>query len=504
MKRKLLFAIPLLLFTILNGLWLGSGLPQGVHVWAQSDRYAIAVNFMEVPDILDPRTHNLATEDGKVGVEFPGIQYLSACIARSINRASLPFIYRWLTALLFSSGLIAFLITVKLPTPLKAALAILLISPIGLYYQFNFLPDSASIGLLLFAFAAFNKFRENLKYTHLIHLVILSGLAALLKTSGGVYFLSFSAIPLFWPQRSQFTIGQRLVVLLLSLAVLSGIVWYDHFYFMEKNRRLWSVVFMSASNPIGSLEEFVVVWKNMRTWRLEYLSVYQYAALLVLSILLMKLNHKKIKWGGTSKWFALNFLGVLLFFILIGQQFSNHDYYFICTFYPLFIWGFTELLRVHYQEGTLHYTALFSPILFIAILHGIQISTQAHQRKQEIYTAGTRQILNETIWMREAKLKLEELNIDKHDIFFVLYEFGPNTPLVLIDRKGLVFNHEEMSRKDSSLHYWFERLDPPYALIRKKWLPDFRTDHPDLLENSELVYDNDSFILLKLPTHYGS
>ena len=92
-------------------------LPRGLHTWAQSDRYSIAWHYMNGTPFFSPRTHCLESKNGRVGVEFPLVQFISGRIARSVNQDRLPVIYRFLTALILFSGFSLLLSSTTIPLP---------------------------------------------------------------------------------------------------------------------------------------------------------------------------------------------------------------------------------------------------------------------------------------------------------------------------------------------------------------------------------------------------
>ena len=84
-----------------------------MHSWAQSDRYAIALNYLNEDNIFTPKTNALYTEEGKVGVEFSGIAYVSAKIAVLLKSENhLPFIFKCLQLFLLVLLLSLFLTTI--------------------------------------------------------------------------------------------------------------------------------------------------------------------------------------------------------------------------------------------------------------------------------------------------------------------------------------------------------------------------------------------------------
>jgi hypothetical protein len=493
-----------LVIAILSLSWIGNRLPSGVHSWAQSDRYAVAKQFLSHDDFFEPRTFDLSSEDGKVGVEFPLIQYISARIAEITSPQLLPFIYRALSGLVFLLGLLIFLDAQSMKSWAKAILLLLLLSPLIWFYQFNFLPDISSAGFIFLGFASLQKYFKKSELRFAIYCVLFTGLATLIKTSSGVFFIAFS-ISICWKILNDQQLKSLLKIIPIILCSMMLIVAYDYYFFYDLNRRLWSQVFMSKSNPILSWGEFVSVWKNMKVWRYDQWSIWQFVTLLLLvfsSLGLKGFWTKKIFANWLFRTLILSGLGVLCFFVLIGQQFSNHDYYFICTFYPLFAWFLTlvygKILAVAFRFKQV--------LIFVLIAFGIANTfvgiAHTTARFEDNYAIKDRVIINETTFMKDAAAELDSVGLNRGISMFVLYEFGPNTTLIYFDRKGKVFNHEEMSRAGDYFITWFNKLNPEAIAIRKTWLSHLKRDQPWVFQHLGNQKEIKSFYIYKVNHGY--
>ncbi|MDB9883400.1 hypothetical protein OAD66_09740, partial [Bacteroidia bacterium] len=154
--------------------------PRGIHQWAQSDRIAICMRFIEGKSLNDPATLSMKTTDGNTGVEFSGYQYIIAQIIRmGVSQDYLFIIYRLLTFSIFFSSFFLLLFNVLDKEKILYRIFIflgLISSPILLYYGYNFLPDILGLSLLLVCFYFFHKDFEKYFY----HILIISGLALLI------------------------------------------------------------------------------------------------------------------------------------------------------------------------------------------------------------------------------------------------------------------------------------------------------------------------------------
>ena len=498
------------IFVLILFVALGSSLlkyePQGVHSWAQSDRYSVAYHYLDEVNFFKARTHTLTSNDGRVGVEFPIVQYTAARLASLTVRDYLPYIYRILTGIIFAFGCYKFLLVFPFTVHLKSFLYLLLISPIVLFYQFNFLPDVAALGILFWSLSFLVKFQNNGTLSNMSLALLLGALATLTKTSCGIYLIALVAVFAFkFKQYKPFEIV-KMGGLILALVIL--IISYDYYAFHKVNQDYWSVVFMSSTNTIGSWQELVSVWKNSQVWFGDYLSSAQYI-LLVVVIVALWVRRKSVrifsmKTSVVFGWISLT--GVLSFSLLFGKQYSNHDYYIICTFYPLFAWFLVNSLNQLSNRGWL-YRGIVIPIIFVlGVYHFVEIQDNAQARMGEYYWAQDRAIINETHWMKDSFKELRDANVSSNARIFVLYEFGPNSCLVGFNRRGKVFNHEEMERETKDhLNYWKDRINPEYFIIRSHWITHLEKDQPSWLEGSDLIFEKevpipestDSYMLYK-------
>ena len=107
------FVILFLFFFLFVFLPYANEKPRGIHQWAQADRLAIAERFTENRSVTNPATLSMKSDDGRVGVEFSGYQYLIAQPFKwGLNHNYLPFIYRFLTFSIFFS--VFFMLVFKL------------------------------------------------------------------------------------------------------------------------------------------------------------------------------------------------------------------------------------------------------------------------------------------------------------------------------------------------------------------------------------------------------
>ncbi|MFT5725737.1 MAG: hypothetical protein ACI9JN_002864, partial [Bacteroidia bacterium] len=325
-----------------------NALPLGVHNWAQSDRYSVAVKYLDNTNFFKVKTHNLSTVGGRTGVEFPAIQYISARFSSIISDSHLPFIYRFINLIILLAGLFYFVKQWQSKWHINALTLLgFFFSPVLFFYAFNFLPDTAGLGLLLFAFGHFIQFASKHQIKNAIFTLLFAGLATLLKTTCGIYFLALSGtLGLYYLKPLNLKTG---LIVLSSFIFISLTIWmYDYYFFHKVNEDFYARVFMSKRQPLLTFSDFQGFWKGVQYWHGQYLTWPITIWVLVLMGTSLVYRKKLIKNRLGVIFLSISSVGLLLFLKIMGMQFINHDYYYITAFMPLlfmWIWLLTWQLR---------------------------------------------------------------------------------------------------------------------------------------------------------------
>ena len=431
--------------------------------------------FQSEKDLLNARTHSLMSNDGKVGVELPLLPYLSTHFA-SISGFSIQKAYRILGLIIFFASILTvwWIGKNQVYDSFRFMLILLLmyLSPILLYYSGSFIPDPSamaigSVGLSLLLFK-----KESI-WLSAVGLILLA-LASLLKTSFGIYLVA-AACTLFLLAVSKRSKKGFIFLLLLAGLLIASIVYYDYTYVIDKNKRLWAVIFLSESQPILSGQDFSVLIKQLIFWSGEYLSWPQKSFLFAnLGLLFFALRNKVERNTFSSAFLGIAFLGFLGFLVVFGKQFFNHDYYFIAAVHPLFLMlGF--LFAKKWCSAPTSLVSGRGVLLLILVPICIFIGTsKTDARMEESYSVRGRDITNKTEWLRNGEAKLEKLGVLSEDPIFVLYEYSPNLPLVHFNRRGKVFDHGEMRRELEHFEYWYNRIRPKCIIVRNSFVNELK------------------------------
>lgn len=489
-------------FMLLFGFSSRESMPHGIHSWAQSDRLAVAYSFYENDlNFLQPATYSLNSEGGRVGVEFPGIQYISAALAKITGIGHLPLIYRWVNFGLLIFSLLYLASGIKQQRIRWLTVWLFTLSPVLLYYGYGFLPDTAALAMCYFGIGAFLRSQNDMNRAAGFRLLSLLffAVAALFKATSGIYLFIFGGYYCFSALlRKNYTNSLLYAGATALPAVLVGL--FDYYYVIKTNKDLWSVIFMSKPKPVLNTQDVSDVFKGMGNWIPEYFGGLNGMVLLCAVIFLVyllfsgKINRMLLIFS------ILSITGLLAVIYLFGKQFINHDYYFLSSFYPLV----SGVLYLFMKRGARALPGIFKPNLFWLVViawSAIGVFNHAGSRGLDYYKTDHLEYHNNVAWLNNGDKTLSDFGVPEEAVIFVLYEDAPNLSLLYFGRKGMTFNFEELSRDRSPLFYWKERLQPDYYIVRKIWMQRLEEDLPDFTGQLETVGDFDEYVLMQW--HHG-
>jgi hypothetical protein len=137
--------------------------------------------------------------------------------------------------------------------------------------------------------------------------------------------------------------------------------------------------------------------------------------------------------------------------------------------------------------------------MILSLISAAAISIpKAKDRWTEVYLIRKNVVENRGSWMYGGRAKLDSAVVSLDRPIFVLYDFAPNTSLIYFNRKGIVFNHEEMARKTPHLEFWLDQVKPSCLIIQSIWEEQLKKDKPEIYK-TWTIRRFDTFILLDNP-----
>ena len=467
--------------------------PAHIHAWTQSDRYALAVGFMENGyDFFHPATLNLKPryeaaiplEDpqGITSVDFPIIEYLAALLMGIYGQPA-PWIFRTLMLLLGLSGLfIWFRFLREAGVNYGLSLSSLLLAftaPVFTYYLNGFIPSTSAVAMSLAALYFFARYLRNEKIKTLITALIFLTLSALIRKPFVMGLLAWAGafVLIFWKEKS------KLRIVLPGFFMALAIVGFYHVY----NKFLsftYGSLFISDLMPADTFSEtFQLIRISWANWKLTYFSLPAWIGIgLAVSGLLFKgFGNKTNKVIGFSALLWLAASG--LYLLAMARQFPAHDYYFLDSFFlPVLILlglGLRLLSKIEkpFQRG----------ILFIAFaLNGWMLKeAYAIQNERNTFKSWDRTEITRRNFEGGAKL-LAEAKVPPNAKILVLDAYTTNIPLLLLERKGYTVINTTQENIKQAMEWDFD-----FIAIQNRFLAsDILRNYPDITQKLQPVANN--------------
>lgn len=470
--------------------------PQFKHCWAQCDRYAIALGFLNNGgDFFHPETfiYNNQFPDGNfmtvmkssiTSVDFPIYDYLVSIIMR-ISGSTEPWCFRVFVFLYSVIGLFFLYKLISLLTDsfVKSLVVVLfaLTSPTFLYYQSGFLPTIPSLANCFIAlFFLFKFYKHHVKkdfywFVFFITIAILARLPFAIVLVG-VICLEFLVV--IKERRIAFF---KWVLFLVSIACVAAYYKYNE-YLRAEYGSLFLNYLLPAANW-NELKEFsIAVYER---WIFKYYSVYHYILIIVLG-LLFAVNRiaKKVSVSDLeSKLILLSgilFVGCSMYYILMSFQFLDHDYYFLDTFYTpvilLVVFLMVKLPSFQSKKLAATVNVCFMFVFIPAIFYAHQI-----QESEKVGTSPTAKAF------KNSDKFLDALQIPKTAKILVMGGDGPNNPFILMKRKGFAMVYPEPERIAKGLKWPYDYL----VIENQKLINTVYPYYPNIINEVEKIAGND-------------
>jgi hypothetical protein len=478
--------------------------PQTIHAWAQSDRLALALNFIDNGfDFFHPQTYCLnglldekkilAKYNGITAVDFPLHDFNVAMLMNLFNTKEVWVFKTYILAIgLLSLAALWYLF--KLFSGNKTSFVVLLIPaflltiPVINFYLPGFLPCIPSFSFTLFGIYFLLKFCNNLHRTRLLNFSILFfTLSTLPRTTHLIFLFAALLLLILLIYRQQLKLHLKIALpFILSFGIIA--FW---FYYNNQLRNQYGSLFMNWLTPSSDFPDFINTEKKVfANWSTHYFTVAHYIFLFVLTVFFFA---KRKQLNAVHKlgcvYLLIAFIGLCLFKVALSQQFILHDYYFIDTFYIItlvFIAVGLSLLKPKNPRESIFIMGV--AILFCATALSLcnqKIKERKLGNENDIYIART---------FKSAKRLLQQLDINKEKKLLVIYAGSPNIPLIHLQRKAFVVLFDSPEYLNRALSFPFD-----YILMANKYNEEFvKPANPDLESRLEIVGSNNFVSVYKL------
>ncbi len=467
--------------------------PAFIHAWTQTDRLALAMNFQENGfDFFHPATFNLLTKDGITQVDFPIHDYLVACIS-SFLKADIVNVFRTYNLLYSLLGLFFFfklnLLTSKSPIRSLFAMSFVFTIPFFVYYQNGFLPSVPSFSNLIIGLYFVIKFQiEKNNKDYLIGALFIT--FAALARSPFLIFLVALLLTEFWSQLKY----KKINVARLFIPFLGIILFLSYFYYNQLLAKKYGSMFLADLLYFKSFQELKYTLQiAFNRWGDQFMSPFHAILFLMLLGTAIYQFYKGLQLRFIEKYliafFLISSFGIFLFFLAFGQQFAEHDYYYIDCLLPLL-----SLILLISLSRVVIKNKWYTPVATLCGIFFLYFFSYAKTNQKSRYTPPFNDRIEYAYSVyKTSKGDLKKWGVKKQDTLFVLDANSTNMPFTIWKNKGYTsLNSAEKEVKgqlDSAFTY--------AILLDSFFISSSFKAYPELINELELVNTNGELSLYK-------
>ncbi|MBI9068780.1 MAG: glycosyltransferase family 39 protein [Salinivirgaceae bacterium] len=476
--------------------------PSNIHAWAQSDRYALAIGFINNNfDFFHPQTFNLTeSPDNKLvakttsitSVDFPIHDYLVAIIMKIFNTKA-TWCFRLYTLIYSLIGLfVLFKISLTLQKNVLIAFSSILffgLSPVFLYYQVSFIPTIPSLSNFIIAMFFFLKYKRSNKNTHYIVSISFMTLAALARTPFFIFLFALFLSELF--QRRKINLQY---ILYFSVSFLFVIFYFIYNKYLSTH---YTSSFLGNILPPNNFHHFIeIIHKSWNTWAFHYFTLYHYLFLFILgtfavaNIIKRKVFNELIN-NELFIFFLFSFLGAIMYAFLMLRQYINHDYYFLDSFFPPIIILYFLIIQ-YLPKKTKSISVILYAIIFVFFVFAIQNAFKTH--KKRLITGSWDKVAQTTLAYNNSESFLNQNHISKKSKILALSSYTSNIPFILMNRYGFAMMSNKKDDIIKSLTWDFD-----YITVANQFLmSDVINEYPYFINRVNKVASNQGITIYQL------
>ncbi|MDP2237335.1 MAG: glycosyltransferase family 39 protein [Bacteroidales bacterium] len=477
--------------------------PSHLHAWTQSDRYALAIGYVDNGMALFlPSTNNLHPKyppakplnnpKGITKADLPVVEYISAAVMK-ITGKNHPFIFRITTLLIGLAGLM-FLFALFRKSGGSFILSLLTVlfaffAPAFTYYLNGFIPSIPALSFALAAIFFYTSYLQNNRFSNFAISVGLFCLAALIRPPFIMPLIAVIMVQIFFGFRKGKNLKNEIIAATSGLFVFGVFQIYN--FWLGQN---FGSLFISNLMPAGNIAEFIdLTALSWNKWKFEYFSEVHYALMITAGLLLF-LFRKKLKdkvFGRLALIATLTLLASFVYLFAMALQFPNHDYYFLDSFFlPLILLTGTGF-ALPASDSILRKIIL----TLVTIVAGILMFNASRAVQKARYTTHS--------WDRTEMIRqlfegssdlLAENQIPLDAKILVLDAYTSNVPLLLLNRKGYTVINTDSTELAEGLKSIFDYI----AIPNRTLASDVIRNYPSLSQWLVPVANNGKIGLFSL------
>ena len=501
-QKKTITAIVIILFLgVLFHYKYINEFPSYIHAWSQSDRYALALGFVNNDlNFFEPETFSLLknaeaidewkypSDNSITAVDFPIHDFLPAFFMKITGNSS-PFVFRVYILLYSFIGLLfLFKLSQLWSGSFFKSILILIFaatSPVFVYYQGGFLPTIPSLSNSIIGIYLYSLYLSNSDNKYFNFSLLFLTIAALCRTTFAIPLIAILGFEFIRILKGNTKLIPKLLPALLSIVFILFYAFYN-VYLRDK----YGSIFLNQILPAKSFNEALEMIKiAVQNWGSQYFSIIHYLLLICLVLtsafyLLSKKTRILNKTPTLLLLVLIMFIGCVAASILMLRQFPNHDYYFLDTFYLpvilLSIFFITIIPLKNYKRNNSFYLIT---ILLLSISMIVNAVNTQKSRRETGYWDRTTSTINNFNGMENY---LDSISIPKNSKMLVLDASAPNIPLILMNRKGypIILNKKEYIERALKWDY-------DYLVFQNEFfLSEIYSVYPEIISKIKKVADN--------------
>jgi hypothetical protein len=514
MKNRVITRLPLVIAAaiVFAVQWpLLHAIPDGIHAWAQFDRFALSLGFLENGfNLFKPQTfvynHQFpsdwirASSSAITAVDFAFHEWLVALFMNLTGFHSIIlfklYVFAWSLTGLYFWWKTALTIT---ESYFKSGVALLFAtaSPVFLFYSGSTLPGIPSLASAMAGLYFFVLFKKHQRAAYFNISLVWLTLAALTRTTFVIPL--FGVFLLQWKEeyKKPSVLKKRIPGVLLSLSVLAGYFFYNRWLAANYGSMFLNEL-MPAKSRAQAIDCLQVMFEN---WKFEWLTLWHYfllAFVLVLSVIKFRESINRPDnhlFDSLKVWTLICLMGCLMFFIAMLRQFPQHDYYFLDTFFlPLCMIFLLGLHQISFdgRKPWIHAGMILLSIMMV--LSSIRVIQHRHHNAASEHF---RQMIEN---FSGADKWLHQTGVADHAKILVVDVPAPNPPFIFMKRKGYVILSSNMQSPDHIEAALKFPLD--YVVIESHRQEMISQQIPQLHQQFQVVSSNNKLILLRRKPEY--
>ncbi|NLA24304.1 MAG: glycosyltransferase family 39 protein [Bacteroidales bacterium] len=475
--------------------------PSHIHAWSQSDRYALALGYVNnnlnffKPETFSLLKNNKNIEDWKyptdysiTAVDFPMHDYIPAIVMK-ITGDNSPWIFRLYIALYSFLGLF-FLFKLSFIWTKSYYRSILIIlftatSPVFVYYQAGFLPTIPSLSNAIIGIYFYSQYLLKQNYKYFPFSLFFLTFAALSRTPFLIPLIAVFGIEMIRLLKRESRLLSTGVPIIVSILMI-----LSHFFYNKFLTAKYGSIFLANILPASSFKEAVeIINITKEKWITQYFSSFHYIilALSLIGAIYVSISKKKLFKKEKALFLFLIviiFIGCILYAILMLRQFVNHDYYFLDTFFLPIVLFFIVLLSVIPIKDTVLVNRLsqFAILLICIPLSFCALKSQEERRITGYWDRTAATIIN----FQNSEQFIDSLGIPSNSKMLIIDAYATNIPLILLNRKGYPIIKTKRENIIKSLEW-----DYDYIVLQNEFLlSDIYSVYPEIITRIKKNADN--------------